>query len=470
VRYPRFIGGSSKGQTVIASAERTVNFYPETEMPALYPTPGYRTFGTTTQIGGREIAFAEGRGFAIIGNRLFEYDSAGTITDRGTVAVDESLAQIAYNGQAARQLGISSGGNFYYYDLQTNVLTKVLDGICNVLAYAGGFGFAANIKTGIVRISNPNDFSTWDAGTFMRRSLFADPLQTIFTDGNNLLWLVGTESFETRYNSGVGTQPWIPLSGLVGGYGIVSTFAFSATGIGNSWLAQNKEGVSGIVYTRGGPPEEISSHAMNDNISDFMRDSRIDNAEILLYQQRGHTHVCVSFPTPGSTWSSDVAQKNWVERGRWDPNAGRFAVWAPRVHCTAYGKHLILDRDSGKISWMDESFTTEIDGSPIVRERTAPALIDEHKRTAIDQLELLMQVGVGTQPGTTDDNPQAVLKVSDDGGETFGNELLASIGRVGNFRQRVYWTRLSASWNPVFNVRFSSAVPIRLVDAFLNNA
>lgn len=470
MRFPKFVGGSSQSQTVIASAERTVNFYVEKgDTDALFPTPGFSSFSRTTQVGSRAIALCEGRLFALIGGKLFEFDANGNATDRGTVAVDARLGQLVYNGQQGRQLGVGSGGNFYNYDLVANTLTQVLTGECTVLSYAAGYGFAANINTGKVRLSNLNDFSTWDPGIFLQRSLFADPLQTAFTDANNLLWLIGTESFEVRYNSGVGLQPWVPLSGLVGGYGIVSPFAYCATGLGNAWLAQNKEGVGPVVFTRGGIPQAISSYALNTALSRYMRTSRVDDAEVMIYQANGHTFPNVSFPAAGATWTNDLENQSWAERGQWDSVAGRYQVWAPRVHAMAFGKHIVGDRTTGQLSWMDDQFATEVDGSPIVRERQAPGIIDEHKRHPIDQLELLMQTGVGTGPGTTYENPVAMLKVSQDGGETFGNERQASIGRQSIFRQRVYWTRLGAPAHAVMNVRFSAAVPIRIVDAYLNN-
>ncbi len=116
--------------------------------------------------------------------------------------MDSRPAQIVYNGVLGGQIGIGAGGNAYCYDLTSHVLTQVLSGECTMIAYAAGRGFAFNINNGKTRLSNLNDLSTWDAGTFFQRGLFADPAQAMFADGNNLIWTIGTETFDVRYDSG----------------------------------------------------------------------------------------------------------------------------------------------------------------------------------------------------------------------------------------------------------------------------
>lgn len=469
-KFPGFIGGSTQSQSTVANSSRTVNLYVEKgEVDALLPTPGQQQWSVVSNVGARALLSAAGSMFAIIGMGFYEFDSNCNATLRGTVAIDARPAQIVYNGVLGGQLGIGAGGNAYCYDLTSHVLTQVLSGECTMISYAAGRGFAFNINNGKTRLSNLNDLSTWDAGTFFQRGLFADPAQAVFADGNNLIWTIGTETFDVRYDSGTGTQPWVPLSGLVGAYGIVSPFAFGLSGLGNVWVAKTREGVGPVVVTRGSVPQAISDYTVNGAIARYLRTSTVEDAEVMLYQQEGHTFANVGFPTAGATWTADLEQPSWAERGKWNSVAGRYDVWTPRVHCFAYGKHLVGDRQTGIISWMDTSFVTEVDGTGIVRERTCSLPTSEHKRVPLDQLELLMDVGVAPATGAGVD-PKAMLSVSQDGGQTFGNERQASYGRIGEYRKRVYWTRLGAPSHAVVRTRFSDPAPVRIVDAFLNNA
>lgn len=474
--FPGFIGGSGTTQSLTADGERTVNLYVErmdseaaANRAALFPAPGFRTWSTVGDTGGRGSLVAAGRLFMVIGGTLYEFDSNGTATNRGTVAVDANPAQLVYNGLVGGQIGIASGGNAYCLVLSSNTFSQVLTGDCTMIAFAAGFGLAFNINTGHVRLSALNDFTTWPPATFFQRSLFGDPYQTMFVDTNNLVWMIGTDTFEVRYNSGTGTQPFIPLSGLVGRYGIASPFAFGLSGLGNFWLARNPEGIGQFVMTRGASPTPISSYAFNTTIAKYLRTSRIDNAEIVVYQQEGHTSANLTFPSPNATWSVDVETQSWTERGTWNSVRGDFDAWAPRTHVYAFGKHLIADRTTGKISEMDTTFATEIDGvTGIKRMRRAPALISEHKRIPIDRFELLMDVGLAVKSGQGSD-PQVMLRVSPDAGRTWGNERRASTGRMGEYGKRVYWDRIGAPMAAMFEVTYTEPVPFRLVNAFLNN-
>jgi hypothetical protein len=479
MRFQGFIGGSNVLSSVIADAEKTVNWYVErnqskaAKSPAsLFPTPGFNPFTTLTDVGGRAAVDAGGRKFILMGATLFEVNSDGTFSNRGAVAQDSNPAQMFYNGTVGGQIGIASGANFYSYVLSTNTLALQLTGTCNMSAYASGYFFAFNLSTGKVLLSALNDGTSWGGGgTFFQRSLFADPWQAFFVDGNNLLWLIGTESFEVWYNTGVGTQPWAPLSGLNGLYGIAAPFAFCRSPIGNFWLSANNQGQGQLLLSSGGLPQPVSTYAFSNAVAGFLHTSKISDAEMIAYQQMGHTFAVVTFPSVPATWVYDATEQGWAERGVWNSPLGRFDPWAPRIHLPAFGKNLVASRTSQVVCDMNPAYTTEFDGvTGVVRERTTPGLTQEHARIPIDQLELLMDVGATPIGGTAaGSNPQITLRTSFDGGRTFGNERMASMGKMGEFRRRVYWNQIGAPPDVVLKVRSSDPAPSRIIDAFVNN-
>jgi len=474
-KWPGFVGGTGVAQTLTGSLEETINLYVE-RLPehaandaALLPTPGFQAWGTAVDVGTRAmVSIANNRLFAVIGPSLWEFASTGQGTKRGTVAADGNPAQMAYNGVIGGQMAIASGGNIYAYDLTTNVLTgPYLTGGYTHVAYASGFGLAFNATTGKVNLSNLNNLTVWNAGQFFQRSLFADPWRCLFVDQNNLIWLIGTDSFEVWYNTGQGTQPWAPLSGLVGVIGIVGPFAYATAQVGNTWVARNQSGQGLLVMTRGGQPESLSSRAMASAASGYSRNGGLADTEIVHHQLDAHVFTNVTFPR-GGTWCYDHIEQSWTRRGKWNPQAGQYDVWHPRAHVMAFGKHLVGDRETGTIAEMDGSFATELDGRGIRRLRRAPALVSEKRRAPIDQLELLMDVGLGVQSGQGAP-PEVLLRVSDDAGRTWSNELRASTGAAGAWRTRVYWTRLGLFHHAAAELTYSDPVPFRIVDAYLNN-
>ena len=481
-RWPAFIGGTYQTSAYSADVEDTVNLYVEkmqtrggkaSEQGMLLPTPGFTSWATSSIVGSRAAVYAEGRLFWVMGTALQEISSAGVVTNRGTIAADGNPAQLAYNGIVGGHLGICSGGNVYNFVLSSNTLSAVLlTGGYTHLSVAHGYGLAFNPTTGKVNLSDLNSLATWGASNFFRRSLFADPWQAMFVDQNALIWLPGTETFEVWYDTGSGTQPWAPLSGLIGRYGIAAPFAYATNRLGVLWLAGGFDGGVDVVMTQGSSPRTVSTPPIENLIEGFRRNGTIATAEVVAYHDQGHTFANLSVPgAPASapkTLTYDIEAQSWAKRAQWLSASSEYDVWAPRTHIDAYGKHLVGDRSTGTIWNMRTDVSTDIDGGGINRMRVAPGITDEHKRRPIDQIELLMDVGVGLASGQGSD-PQAMLSVSDDGGQTYGNELWASMGRIGEYRRRVFWQQLGANPDAVIKVRWSDPVPVRVSDCWINN-
>lgn len=255
---------------------------------------------------------------------------------------------------------------------------------------------------------------------------------------------------------------------MSGRSGIAAPYAFSVNEAGIFWLASNPEGPGQLVVAQGGSPQSVNTYAISTKIGQYLRTARIDDAEMLSYQEDGHTFVCLSFPSVPATWCYDATSPGWSQRGVWNPVRGDYDLWSPRFHTFAFGKHLVIERTTGKVWNMNIASSLEISGAGIRRVRRAPAFTKEHQRTPIDQFELLMDVGLGLQTGQGSD-PQVMLRVSADGGITWGNERLASTGKAGKFGKRVYWTRLGAPQDCALEISYSEPIPFRIVNAWLNN-
>lgn len=475
--FPGFIGGSNTSQSLIADAERTVNLFVESTqsqtaktVAALMPTPGYQRWSAAgvTEVGSRGAVVANGRLFFLIGAKLYEFSMTGVPTARGTVVQDANLGQLVWNGVIGGQLGICSGGNVYSYDLTTNTLSGILlTGGYTHLCYAKGYGLALNPTTGKVNLSNLNNLSVWGAGTFFQRSNFADPWQAMWSDSSALVWLVGTESFEVwSLSNPSSTQPFAPLSGLSGRFGIAAPFAYGVSGVGMVWIARNgPEGGAIPVWTQGSSPQAVGTYAVNTAIAGYLKTAKISDAELLMYHDAGHTFANIAFPSAPHTWALDLEARGWAERGKWNSLNGSYELWTPRVHADCFGKHLVGDRTTSAIWEMSTAFATETDGTGIRRLRRTPGTTQEGKRIPINRLFLLMDTGVADQ----NIDPIATMRMSTDGGRTFGNERQASYGKVGRYQQRVYWDRCGAPEFPVVECTWSSLAPVRVVNAYYNN-
>lgn len=101
------------------------------------------------------------------------------------------------------------------------------------------------------------------------------------------------------------------------------------------------------------------------------------------------------------------------------------------------------------------------------RMRRAPHLNLDHKRTIFNAFELLAQVGAGLTEGQGSD-PVILMRFSDDGGMTWSEYKPTSLGKLGEYRTRVRWTRLGQARDRVFEVVVSDPVDCSLISAYVD--
>lgn len=467
MNYAGLVGSANALQSPMADGERLVNWYVEPSLSesgptraSLLPTPGQQAFCEATGIGTRAIVEAVSRAFAVVGTVFGELSDQGVWTARGTVAQDSSPATISYNGG---QLFITSGHNGYLFVLATNTLTTISDllGAATMGAAKDGFFLCFDRTLGKVRISNLNDGATWDSTQYFTRSLASDPWQAMIVS-NSEIWLIGEVTGEIWYNAGTYPIPFAPSAGAFFPWGTKAPFSVRQAGDMVVWLGNSDHGGGRMVGARGYTPKPISSYAVETAVAGYLRAGQGDDCETLVYEEAGHVFACFSFPSANATWCVDVESGLWHERGSYNSPEARYDVWHPRVHAQAFGKHLIGERGTGRISVMDLTYGLEADGSPIRRLRIgSPIWARNNQRLVVSRFEVYGDSGLGLATGQGV-APVAMLRSSWDT-RTFGAQTQRSTGRIGEFSVRWVWTRPGSSlkaWMPEIVV--SDPVPYRI--------
>lgn len=472
MRFDDFIGGSFQSQSPTADCEETINWYPEvlpvkgaTSKFALYPTPGVTEIAAYTSNPGRAHFYQSGREFAVIGASFCEIDAIGTITALGAVAIDSNPATISSNGDGGGELFITSGTNGYIFDLGTSAFTQVaaLNGLATQGDSLDGYFLCLNAATSTMYVSALLDGLTWTTGTdFAQRSLAPDPWGGMKVL-DRYIWLFGETTSEVWYDTGA-TFPFAPHPAGVLNFGIAS--AWSPVHLGDSmvWLAKTKAGQYCVVRAAGFTPEIISTPPLEAALATY---TNIAHAVGDSYSEAGHTFYLLSFDNDDVTWVWDTQTKLWSKRGTWDPTARQFLSWRPRYHAHAFGEHRMLDRSTGSVYRMSSSISTDVDDALIRRVRRAPCISDENKRVFFRSFELDLEPGLGNTVAPGDD-PQVVLRVSNDAGKTWVCEMQRSAGKKGDFSRRVRWHRLGSAERRVFEVYVTDPIPWRLTGAFID--
>lgn len=471
MQYPGFIGPAGRAQGVIADCSRLVNLYPETRTatgrPALYPWPGQTRFGVTADIVGRALFQMNERALAVMGAGVYGVAAGGATTKYGTVLLDGNRAYVTMNGRSGGQALIASGGNAYSLNLTTNVLSApVLTGAAHQIGMLDGYGIAFDRTLAQFRISDLNDFTTWDPTQFQGRNDAPDDWLAMLVNAPDV-WFIGGQTGCVWFDAGTFPFPFAPRPGVNFPFGIAAPDSIASAGDSVLWLSANKEGAGIIVRARGYVPQRFSTFAVETAIAGYLRTVGISDAEGMAIEWEGHTFYILNFPAARASWAVDMESGEWFELSS---RAGAVdSVWRSRVHCLAFGKHLVADRSTGVISFLDITEGTEADGSVQRLIRIPPSLLArDNDRLEVDRFRLLVQGGIGAITGTDPEtNPVAMLRVSNDFGQTWGNELSASLGPIGETQTEVFWQRGGSSttgWVPEVVIT-DPARPIAIIGA-----
>ena len=403
-----------------------------------------------------------GKAYFVIGNTLYEVNSSGTATSRGTLTTSSGRVSMAHNGVrtgANQQIFIADGTQRYIYDNTTSTLTGYTDYAAVTVVFLDGY-FAFNVKdTDRFYITSLYDGTTIDANDFATAEGHPDVLQAVATDRRDLL-LFGKKKLEVWYNSGDTDNTFQRYQGGFTETGLAAAHAVSRFDNTVAWLTQTERGnlvvaVLGAAYS----PQIISTPEVNYRLSTY---TTFEDAFSYVYQHEGHEFLCLTFPSHKVTEVYDAATKKWHQRGHTIdgvfPNRERY-----NCHVFAFGKHLFGDFSSGTIYKIDTTVGT-IAGTRIPRELITPILTNEEKRIRISSLQLDMQEGIGDPNSSTDTSMW--LSYSKDGGHVYTDEVSADMGDAGEYSKRVIWRRLGQARNWIFKLRTWSPNPMVLKGAY----
>lgn len=473
MRYANFVGPSNRLVSPIQDQEQTVNLILEQAQSRgaaseifMRQIPGYTLAGQVDQVVGR-ASFAQGRCFVVIGTGFYELTLSGpnmlSAILHGTVAVDSNPATICTNGDGGGQIFITSGDNGYIFDLNSSAFSQERTGGTTMGAVLDGYFIALDAATSTFFLSDLNDGTVWDPTQFAQRSIAPDPwvaIAVIYQD----IWLFGTQTSEIWYDTGESPFPFAPRqSGLVP-FGIAAPFSVKVVAGSLVWLSQTANGENQVVRAFGFTPEVVSTYAVHYALDHY---ARVDDSIGDTWEHEGHTFYRLTVPSGNVAWRLDVGPNYWTEDGTWIAAENRFAPPRTVFHFFAFSQHWFLDRQTGQMWRMDSDVYTDADDLPLRWLRRAPALSNQNKRQMLSELEIVMEVGVGTNVGQGFD-PQMMIRFSRDGGMTWGPELLRSIGKTGEYETRVLVNRLPMARKFVPEISGSDPVPVRISYATIN--
>jgi hypothetical protein len=395
----------------------------------------------------------------------------------GTLQIGQTIEGAGVtNGTIIKAFGTGSGGTGTYTvsASQTVASTTIYALNWTVLpANDGPFegGGTVDITDNYFVYNKPNS-QLWAASDLL--SPITDPLSFASKDGSpddlvsiivdrREVYLLGEMSSEVWINSGAVPFPFTRIPGTSTQQGIAAQYSMSRMGNSFAYVSKNNRGEAMIVRMNGYFPERISTHAVETTLVN----QNVSNAIAWTYQLEGHEVYVVTFPSIGDnglTWAYDNTTSLWH---KWLYRNNQNEYERHRGNCCAFFNQQVLvgDYQNGKIYQLSRNYYTD-DGQPIRRIRRAPHITSDLQRQYFHELQIQFQPGVGLSTGQGED-PQAMLRWSNDGGSTWSNEYWTSIGKQGKYLNRAIWRRLGFARDKVFEVSISDPVKAVIISANL---
>jgi hypothetical protein len=413
-------GGAYQSRSLISSAQRSVNLYPETNpseadppVPVThYPTPGTRLLsgpldGVVSAVRG-SYTTSSGELFAVIASNLYAIASDWSRTLIGSITPDiRTPVSMVDNGQVL--VVVDGSPNGWALDLTSRQFAQITDDAfygADKVDYVDTF-FIFN-RTGTNQwywslsqvslanltgtVSPDQTYAAFDPLDIVGKTGSPDNISTICALHGDI-WVLGTtKASEIFTNTGAADSTFARQQGAFIEHGCAAKYSVAKQDVSIFWLSKDNEGQGIVIRGSGGNIKRVSTHAIEAAIQSY---SRIDDAIGYCFQQQGHAFYVLTFPTADVSWAFELTSEQWHELAWADANGG---MHRHRANCCAfaYGTNVIGDWQNGNLYALDPNVYTD-NGQPIIRIRTFPHLLNNGAR--VSYVRFIADMEVGTLAG-----------------------------------------------------------------------
>lgn len=448
------VGPSSQGEIAKLGSQRSINWYPikperEGDPWTLRGRPGFELLDTLSRSNQRGWLVHADRLFVVAGARIYEVYENGSSFEWGKI--NSSRGRVGM----ASLLGIiviGDGSGYYALDLDAGTVTAITDAPRGRWCIFFNQRMLYQGENGEVQYSALVDPLTIE-GSFTAESLPDEISKLIATE--DMIWIPGPDGSEVWYDSGDETTPFQRVQGSVIYTG--TQHPNTVLQLDNSiWMVgKNKQG-EGIVWRSSGFNFIRVSTA---SVERFCEASSEITA--FSYEEQGETFYCLNSEL--GSWAFGIRSGEWHERAWLNPNTGVQERQRPEFHAYVYGQHMAGDYETGKIYRQGLDLHSDA-GDEIRRTRVTQKLSFNGRSVILDELWLDFATGIGLDGTGQGTDPKVMLRVSGDG-VSFGPELTAELGAVGEYETQVRFFGLGLGRDWVFEISVSDPVITGLMGA-----
>lgn len=425
VNYPA-VGASYQSPALPASAQRTVNMYPEVLQNGLTDIVLHHFPGLNRQLSGNSGEFDRGlhrfKGnlYQVAGSQLYLVSPTFVRTAIGSIAGTD-MVSIADNGDT---MVIVTGGNGEYtYDGSTFSSVTLGQNPTNVEYLNNSFFF--DDDDGRVSVTDPGTLVMPGLNYFTPESA-PDALVRSYVF-NQFIYLFGERTIEPWQYTGVGSPPVERMNGsIIESVGLAGRNAIANTERAIYFVSEK----GSAEQLQGFTPKEVSTVA----VANEWRSYELSDAMVQAFDVLGLDFVIFMFPTSEKTWCYVEQYDMWFEL----EHGTQGDRWLGNSIIDVYGDIVVADYGSGNIYKLDPDTLTDNEETT-VRERIFAPLAGEkfgnpRQWFQWNEFGLSLQTGVGN---SEERDPLLMVSFSTNGGLTFSNERFIELGDTGEYMTNV---------------------------------
>lgn len=440
---------------------------------ALFHTPGIKQ---TTSVAGNNsrgvLVFSDGTPYRVIGTTLYSFDKfTGISTTHGTISGASDVSMDSNGINIAIQ---DPNGDSYFFTPSTNTLELnsgsvfLSFGQAKTVTFIDSFYVYTTEKIFFSSSSKTvNDGKNFNALDFLDAEISPDLIRKGFKDHNQLY--IGGDNTTELYKSRVTTGfPFQRISGGIIPKGIRAPNSVVKFNKSFMFIGAGKDEKAAIYRILGSSIEKMSNSSV-DQLIQGNSEKTISKARGFSYSENGNFFAVFTIGDNtlvyDDTTSRLSGKHEWHERQTGITDGNGFLPWRAVHGALVNGIIQVADDRSGLVGDLDRGTHTEY-GNEIERIISTKPFMDKSDEIFSKEILLFMKTGIGD--ATTPD-PQIRMDYSDNGSRSFKNEISKSMGRVGEYKTEVKWSRLGGiPNNRVLRFKTTAAVPIEIYALFGN--
>ena len=450
--------------------------------------------------------------FVVFGNRLFRIDAVGNSTEIGQVASGSSRVIFAESGGINPYLLVADGSNLWAYNLiEGGALRRITlpdrvngDGgqitPTHVAVVAGsvvindrtsGFVYYSipyplnNDKREVfqtqlvdgerVPVYDPDNslkvltqevdafewmfYDSYGVQQFFNAESSSDNVRAIASIGPNL-YLFGSHSVEIWQRGSGEYETWVRQNYTTNASnGLQAPYSIATCGSNLYYLGSGESYAKGILMVSGQAYKKISPDWLDKKLLDETGES----AFAFAYAEGDHNFYVLQLGNTRSTWVYDTETNEWHQRTSRIFYSTEETAWRVVSLIWFLGKFWAFANDGCEYEFSDEYWWEDYadtgDRLPMIRHRQGALVVNDEKPFVLNELAVECNVGSWADYEL---QPELLLEVSRDGGNTFGNVRSCRMGRTGQYGYRVRFHALGYNRLCVLRLTYSHPTSLEL--------